>query len=104
MGMYSKMHSVPSYRIRLAEGAFENRGLDEKTTQRIEETIKEVASHRQPTEHSKCDYLKGKKGSSYKIRVGDFRVLAELEKPFLNVLKIDHRDSVYDDVDDIVGR
>jgi mRNA-degrading endonuclease RelE of RelBE toxin-antitoxin system len=69
---------------------------------RVTQAIKDVAGTRQPTNHSKCQIMQNDRGEKvYKIRVGDYRAIAQLDKPELQVLKVSTRQGAYRDVDDL---
>jgi mRNA-degrading endonuclease RelE of RelBE toxin-antitoxin system len=69
---------------------------------RLTDAINSVAEHRQPTDHNKCHVLNNNHNETlYKIRVGDYRVIARLEKPELRVLKVAQRQGAYSDIDSL---
>jgi mRNA-degrading endonuclease RelE of RelBE toxin-antitoxin system len=94
---------MPNYDIQIHQEAKANlSSLDTTHRERITNTIVEVSGYRKPSDHSKCKVLNNNpKNTLYKIRVGDFRVLLELDKPNLNVLKIGDRDNFYSEIPNI---
>lgn len=94
---------MPTYTIQVHKTA--SKELDSLSPQnysRIKTVIQEVAQTEKPTSHEKCTSLKGQ--DCYKLRVGDYRVLCKLDKPNLNVLKVERRNTVYRDVDEFLER
>lgn len=69
---------------------------------RIKNVLREVAENRKPTDHSKCNVLNNNHNETlYKIRIGDYRVIAKLEKPEFRVLKVAKRKGAYSDIDSL---
>lgn len=90
---------MPSYRLTLrpcAENALNT--LSESLQTRFRTVFTEIAEHRQPTDHPKCEVLKHTEETLYKIRVGGYRAIARLDKPELQILKIGERETVYEDL------
>lgn len=70
--------------------------------ERITDAISDVATHRKPTDHNKCNVLNNNHDETlYKIRVGDYRVIGRLQKPEFRVLRVAQRQGAYSDVDDL---
>lgn len=92
---------MPGYEVRLHRDADKSLSeLPDDVTERIKTVIREVSESRKPTSHSKCTVLNNNHSETlYKIRVGSYRVLAELEKPELRVLRVGERSKVYEGVD-----
>lgn len=65
---------------------------------RLRSTLLGVASHRSPTDHSKCELLKNK-SDVYRVRVGSLRALVTLEKPELRVHRVGEREDFYERAD-----
>ena len=91
------------YTIQLHRDAKQTlKGLDADTRKRVEDTLTEVSHSRQPTNHAKCEVLSNNhKEVLYKIRVGEYRAIAQLDRPNLLILKLGQRNGMYQDVDDI---
>jgi len=69
---------------------------------RITDVITDVAETRKPTDHSKCNVLNNNHNETlYKIRIGDYRVIAKLEKPEFRVLRVATRQGAYQDIDNV---
>jgi len=66
----------------------------------LRRVLKDVASREQPSHHEKAKQLQGFEGI-FRVRVGDARAVCKLDKPCLLILKVDTRDSVYDDIDEL---
>jgi len=77
--------------------------LEGETRNRITDTLTSVAATRKPTDHSKCELMNNAHhdGRLYKIRCGDYRCIAEFEKPEFRILKVAKRETVYSDIDSI---
>lgn len=94
---------MPHYTIQLHTSAKRQLdALDRHVYNRITSVLTEISHCEKPTSHEKCTNLKGQ--DVYKIRVGDYRVLCKLQKPELKVLKIDRRNTVYQNVDEFLDR
>lgn len=91
------------YRVRCTSQVLkELHKLDADRQTQIEHVFDDVASTRQISNHSKCAVLdNGHSETLYKIRVGDYRAIAELDKPMLKILKFGERSTVYDGLNDI---
>jgi len=69
---------------------------------RLTSVLQSVASERKPTDHSKCTILSNNQRENiYKIRIGNYRAIAVLEKPNLNILKIEQRQGAYDNIEEV---
>jgi mRNA-degrading endonuclease RelE of RelBE toxin-antitoxin system len=69
---------------------------------RIKNVLREVAENRKPTSHPKCECLNNNHDETmYKIRVGNYRAIARLEKPEFRVLKVGTRQGAYENIDDV---
>jgi len=77
--------------------------MADDTQTRITTTLQAIAETRQPTKHSKCEMMTNAhhEGRLYKVRCGDFRAIAEFEKPEFRILKVAKRETVYSDIDSI---
>ncbi len=94
---------MSQYSIELHKDAKQTlNSMREHDRARVTDVLVDVAQTRKPTDHSKCKVLSNnQKDNIYKIRVGDFRLLAQLQKPKLKVLKLGRRQGFYDDTDEI---
>lgn len=77
--------------------------LDDATADALTDAIVAVAERRQPSDHPKVKPLEGQPGL-LRVRSGDVRAILELKKPELRVLRVGHRETVYDCVDDEVAK
>lgn len=77
--------------------------LDADTRERLTDVLTEVAETRSPTTHEKTKQLEGQSGL-FRVRVGNIRAICELQKPELRILRIGHRQNVYDVIDEIDDR
>lgn len=78
------------------------RELPETDRERITETLKAISESRKLTDHPKCKVLNNNYSETlYKLKVGEYRALLELQKPDLRVLKLGKRQGFYDDIDGI---
>lgn len=77
---------------RAAEKAFSS--LPEKVQDRIDDVLDGLEAEPWPVGHKK---LKGSKGDLYRVRVGDYRVVYQVEEDRLVVvlIRIGHRKEVY---------
>jgi len=66
----------------------------------LRETLKDVARREEPTHHPKVKQLEGQPGL-FRVRVGGVRAVCSLQKPYLYILKVGERSTVYNDIDDI---
>ena len=68
--------------------------LPKKIRQRVADAIEELEENPRPPGHKK---LKGKWEGSYRIRVGDYRAIYNIEDRILVVtlVGVDHRSNVY---------
>jgi mRNA-degrading endonuclease RelE of RelBE toxin-antitoxin system len=95
---------MPRYNLRVHTTAKrELSGLTDTQRERLTDTLTAVAEHRQPTQHDAVRMLEGQPGL-FRVRAGDCRAICSLEKPFLLVLRCGHRNSVYDNVDEMDER
>jgi len=79
--------------------------LNSKNRERVTDCITDVAQTREVAKHPKVEIMHNQQDVKlYKIRVGDFRVLAHLEKPKFKVLQIGRRNGFYSDVDKLAGK
>lgn len=94
---------MSAYPIQVKQTAHSELGdLPSNVEDRLTTVIQEVAQERKPTNHSKCEVLNNNhKGTLYKIKVGQHRAIAQLEKPHFRILKIGKRQGFYQGVDDI---
>ena len=84
------------YRVTISRSAIkELRSLPGKIIQKISEKIDSLAENPRPTGSKK---VKGTKANLWRIRVGDYRVIYEIddEIKIVDVVKIGHRKDVYD--------
>ena len=91
---------MPSYQIQLrtaAQDSLESLRDDIKTD--VINFIESIAQTQEVTQHQGVRNLKGT--DYFRGRVGDIRVIAELDKPHLLIHKIGHRNKVYRDLDDL---
>lgn len=72
--------------------------LPEDERKRISDTIKEICECEKPTSHEKTKHLKGQ-AQAFRIREGEVRAVAKLDKPLLKILKVGRRNGVYADID-----
>jgi len=77
--------------------------LDDADRERLTETLKDVAETRSPTTHEKTKQLEGQSGL-FRVRVGNIRAICKLRKPELRILRIGHRQNVYDVIDELEDR
>jgi mRNA-degrading endonuclease RelE of RelBE toxin-antitoxin system len=94
---------MPNYQITLHRDAKTTlSGFTAERRDRITDIITEVSERRKPTDHPKCKVLNNNHPETlYKVRVGDYRVLCQLNKPELQVLKIGERNGFYNDSEKI---
>lgn len=79
--------------------------LESRNRERVTNTLTDVAQTREVAKHPNVEIMHNQQDVKlYKIRVGDFRVLAHLEKPTLKVLQIGRRNGFYSDVDKVAGK
>jgi mRNA-degrading endonuclease RelE of RelBE toxin-antitoxin system len=78
-------------------------GLTDAERKRLVDTLTEVAETRKPTSHDSVRMLEGQSGL-FRVRAGDCRAICSLEKPALLVLRCGHRNTVYENVDEIDDR
>lgn len=73
--------------------------MDDEPHDRIVRVLQEVADGKEPTRHSKCEWLDG--NDLLKVRVGDYRILVDFDKPTrtLRIVYIGERSTVYDSLD-----
>jgi len=71
-----------------------------ETRNALRRVLKDVASNEQPTHHEKAKQLQGFE-DIFRVRVGEARAICKLDKPCLLILKVNTRDSVYDDIDEL---
>lgn len=92
---------MPRYQIECHETAKrELNGLNQTERDRITDVITSVAECREPTTHEKTKHLEGHT-DLFRVRVGQVRAIARLEKPSLQILKVGKRRGVYQDVDEL---
>lgn len=95
---------MPQYNIRVHTSAErELDGLIDEQRERLVDELAAVARTRQPTSHESARLLEGQ-SDLFRVRVGAVRAVCVLEKPDLFVLKVGHRDGVYDGVDSVQDR
>ena len=93
-----------SYNIRMhptAKREFD--GLTETEQTRLKDALVDVSENRQPTDSQKVKMLEGQRGM-FRVRVGRLRAVCMLAKPNLCVVKVGHRQHVYDNIDDVVAQ
>jgi len=66
----------------------------------LRRVLKDVAATEQPTHHPKIKQLEGQPGL-FRVRTGGYRAICALEKPYLLILCVGPRDSVYNNVDEL---
>lgn len=89
---------MPSYDVvihRAAHRELENIPESEKTS--IKAIAQEASTYKQPSDHSDIKLMRDTNGM-FRIRSGKYRALCDLEPPNLRILKIKHRETVYDEV------
>lgn len=94
---------MPTYQTDISKSA--KRSLDNlppDARDRLVEIIQEIATHRQPSTHPKCDLLNGT-NNLYKVRTGEYRAIGLLDKPAFRIVKVGNRNSVYQDIEEIHG-
>jgi mRNA-degrading endonuclease RelE of RelBE toxin-antitoxin system len=77
--------------------------LDASDRERLTDVFKDVAETRSPTTHEKVRQLEGQT-DLFRVRVGTVRAICTLQKPELRILRIGHRQNVYDVIDGIDDR
>jgi mRNA interferase RelE/StbE len=85
---------MDSYRIKIIRSAQKDiRKLPNTTRVRIVKRVHQLAKDPRP---SGCEKLKGDK-SSYRIRIGDYRVIYRIQKNILliEILRAGHRREIY---------
>jgi len=88
---------MPQYDICLSTRA--DRTLDEMspaTRERVTETLQDVAEREQPTAHPDVEHLRANRQGKLRLRVGDWRLILELDKPDLLVHAVGDRETIYD--------
>jgi len=65
--------------------------LEPIISRRIAEKIEKMSEN-----PSSCDIKKLKGSDYYRLRVGDYRIIFIFEKNFIKILKIAHRQNIYD--------
>lgn len=90
----------PQYRLQVSQEAIDNlHSLPADDQIRVEGILDQVAKNEKPTEHPKVQVLQNNQSEKlYKIRIGDHRAVARLEKPMLQILRFDKRENVYDGI------
>jgi mRNA interferase RelE/StbE len=78
-------------------------GLPEKEQHTLRETLQAVAKCEEPSQHEKVRAMEGQAGM-YRVRVGDYRAIYTLEKPYLVVVAVGSRKNVYENVDELHQR
>ncbi|WP_297445267.1 type II toxin-antitoxin system RelE/ParE family toxin [Desulfurobacterium sp.] len=85
-----------AWRIELTRTAVKDlKRIDRKQTERILEFLKKLSESENPCQKGKA--LKGYLGEFWRYRVGDYRVICniEVEKERILVLRVGHRKNVY---------
>ena len=91
---------MPTYQIQLRTNAKHSlESLADDTQEAVTNLIKSLSQTQEVTQHQGVKPLKG--SEYFRARVGDMRVIAELDKPNLLIHKIGHRRKVYRDLDDL---
>jgi mRNA-degrading endonuclease RelE of RelBE toxin-antitoxin system len=90
-----------SYNLLIAQQAKRSLGnLPDEPQESLHAVLEDVAASEQPTHHAKAKQMGNQRGM-FRIRVGDYRAVCELDKPDLLVHRVGKRPNVYDSVDDI---
>ena len=85
-----------AWRIELTRTAVKDlKRIDRKQTERILEFLKKLSESENPRQRGKA--LKGYLGEFWRYRVGDYRVICNIEdeKERILVLRVGHRKNVY---------
>ena len=71
--------------------------LDKKARQRIKKALQELEKEENPLFHHNVKPLTGQLQGDYRLRVGDYRVILDIDKGKLIVivLKVGHRKNIY---------
>lgn len=98
--------SQAQYDLQVHQQALSNiRDLDPDTENRVESTLLQVSKTREVASHEKVEQMQNHQDVKlYKIRVGDYRALAYLDRPTLQILQFGHRNGFYDSVDEVCDR
>jgi mRNA-degrading endonuclease RelE of RelBE toxin-antitoxin system len=93
----------PRYQLQVAQGALENlHSLPSDDQMRVESILDEVSKNEKPTDHPKVKVLNNNQPEKlYKIRIGNYRAIARLESPVLQILKFDKRKHVYQNINQL---
>lgn len=93
----------PKYQLQVAQEAIDNlHSLPADDQMRVESILDEVAKNEKPTDHPKVKVLNNNQPEKlYKIRIGDHRAVAQLDKPLLKILRFDRRSKVYESINDL---
>ena len=75
-----------------AQGELE--GLEETDKNALTETLKEIATYREPSNHEKVKLMRNLDGL-FRVRQGDVRAFCYLEQPELRVVMVGYRDKFY---------
>jgi len=79
--------------------------LPAEAKHRLVDVISDVACNRKPTDHEKCNVLSNnQKETVYKIKSGEYRAIAVLEKPEFLVLMVGKRQGMYRDVNEVYAQ
>jgi mRNA-degrading endonuclease RelE of RelBE toxin-antitoxin system len=96
--------SQPAYTIRVHHTAdTELQQVPDQTHAQLKTTLREVAQTEQPTTHKDVRPMRNA-DNLFRIRQGKYRALCDLNKPYLRVLLVGHRDGLYDRTQEALDR
>lgn len=94
---------MPAYELCSHASAKRTLGnMDSQIRERITDTLTEMSEREDPSNHNQVEKLEGY--DLLKVRVGDYRVICEFTKPYLDILLIEHRSTVYNNLETAKSR
>jgi mRNA-degrading endonuclease RelE of RelBE toxin-antitoxin system len=86
--------TVTSYNLQLHTSARDElQQLPDEYRERMTDALTEIAATRQPTTHPATKQMNG--GDLFRVRAGDYRAIAHLDKPDLLILRVGHRSHIF---------
>lgn len=95
---------MPTYEIQIHKGALrELKQLPTERSQALKKQLRRIASKQEPTNNAAVKILSDY-DNLFRIRLGRYRIICELDKPTLRVLGVGKREYVYGQMDTIQTR
>jgi mRNA-degrading endonuclease RelE of RelBE toxin-antitoxin system len=87
---------MPAWKVIAHESAEREltKGVPDNIEDDLRQIVAEAAELEEPSSHSDVSILRDENGL-FRLKAGKYRALADLEPPYLRILKVEHREKCY---------